>query len=300
MAHAPDPARNAGRRLADLRAKAAAAGLPVEEYARRRAAKLASKAAARAAKAAAAVRKPAPIGSTRMATAATADAPQASPERPWLIDGILRRGDLVAMDGDAGAALTLALDLGIHLAAGVGAWGGRAIQTSRTKTLFVDMNYTQDIGRRIRTCEIMRQIEVGDRLRVGRGTFIVGSKINRAAFISGVKEAGAPAVIIINNSYTMLSASQIKPDDAEAMGMACDTLREIQARLGHPAIVVLGGADSLLASAADRILHVQREGENVTMTATGMAPMKFKLVMTRGVTLPVAVDTVSTSSKKES
>ena len=290
MTSAPDETRNAARRLADLRERAAAAGLPTEEYARRRAAKAALKAASRAAKAAAAVRKPLPAASPRMPVTATAEeAPQASPARQWLIDGTLRRGELVLMDGDAGAAFTVALDMSIALAAGIGAWAGKAVTAPRTKTLFVDMNYTQDIGRRIRTCEIVRQIEVGDRLRVGRGTFIVGSKINRAAFVAGVQEAGAPGAIVVNNSYAMLSASQIKPDDAEAMGLAVATLREIQARLGYPAIIILGGADTRLASAADRILQVQRDGQLVTMAATGMAPMRFRLVATRGVTLPISI-----------
>ena len=289
MTSAPDEARNAARRLAILRERAAAAGLDIETYATLRAAKMVAKAAARAAKAAAAVRKPAPPGSTRMAVTATADASQPSPARQWLIDGTLRRGELVLMDGDAGAAFTVALDMSIALAAGIRAWAGKAVTAPRTKTLFVDMNYTQDIGRRIRTCEIVRQIEVGDRLRVGRGTFIVGSKINRAAFVAGVQEAGAPGAIVVNNSYAMLSASQIKPDDAEAMGLAVATLREIQARLGYPAIIILGGADTRLASAADRVLQVQRDGQLVTMAATGMAPMRFRLVATRGVVLPISV-----------
>ena len=290
MTSAPDEARNAARRLADLRERAAAAGLDIETYATLRAAKAAMKAGARAAKAAAAIRKPAPPGSTRMAVTATAEeAPQASPERAWLIAGVLKKGDLAVLDGDPGAAFSLALDAAIALASGVSAWAGRAVMAHRAKVLLLDLAFSSDVGARIRATELMRQIDTRGRLRISRGALLIGSRKSSTSFIAGVQEVGAPTIIVVNNLARLCETSSLMPETPADMLTLTEALRTIQSRLGHPAIIVLGGSDTYLGTAADRVLHVQHDGQNVSMTATGMSPMRFRLVTTRGVVLPISI-----------
>ena len=290
MSHVRSETRNGRRRDADLRKRAAEAGLDVETYARRKAAKMAVKAELRAAKAAAAIRRPLPPDSPKMAVSAAAEAPQVAPEGPWLIDGVLRRSSLTLMDGpDPTSVLTLALDLSIALAAGLPAWAGRAIQAPRLKVLILDLAFTTDVGARIRATELMRRVDTGDRLRISRGNLLIGSKTARSSFVNGIVEVGAPAVIIVNHLARLCETSALNPEDQADMSTLFDGLMGIGARLAGPAIIVLGGGDSRLASAANRVLYAQRDGQNVSMTAAGMTTLSFRLAQTRGVTIPISI-----------
>ena len=198
---------------------------------------------------------------------------------PWLLQPFLRGGELVVADGDPIAASALAVFLAVSVAA------------DRRRVLLLDTMFSLAIGAQIRAAETVNKRETGVHLRIIRG-LIPSFEDSSVTFLNAINEGGIPDLIVIHGLGALCEQAQLDPTVPDDVARLFEALSGIQARLRGCAIVLLGGSDTALADAADRILKVSRSGENVTVTSTAepKQTLQFRLSPVRDNAALVPVD----------
>ena len=217
-----------------------------------RAAKLAAQAAAAQAKATQAYRARVADLSHRRADGS-----------PWLLEPFLRHGGIVIVDGDPHAASALAVFLAVSVAA------------DRRRVLLLDTMFSLAIGAQIRAAETVNKRETGVHLRIIRG-LIPSFEDSSVTFLNAINEGGIPDLIVIHGLGALCEQAQLDPTVPDDAARLLEALLNIQQRLRGCAVLLLGGADTALAAAADKVLMASRSGENVTVTSTAAPRQTFQ------------------------
>ena len=190
-------------------------------------------------------------------------------EQPWVAEPYIRHGEIVIADGNAASLFA------VHIAVRTASDG--------QKTFLLDTARDVTIGAKVRACETANVLDVDGRLRVSRGTLIPGSKYSAATFLTTILEGGRPRMFVVHDLAALCQQAQLDPDDMQDMAVLYEALSDIQQKLRGCALLVVGGSESVLADAADRVLIAMRDGQIVTVEARdGLTPTtRCRLVSVR-------------------
>ena len=199
-------------------------------------------------------------------------------EQPWVAEPYIRHGETVVLDGSAASLFA------VHIAVRTASDG--------QKTFLLDTARDVTIGAKVRACETANVLDVDGRLRVSRGTLIPGSKYSAATFLTAILEGGRPGLFIIHDLASLCQQAQLDPESLEDVAILFQSLMDIQQKLRHCAILIVGGSESVLADAADRVLIAMRDGQIVTVEAQdGLTPTtRCRLVSVRDSVALVPID----------
>ena len=232
-----------------------------------------------------------------------AASPLAAPAaRPWVIPGLMRRGDLVTASGP-GAALVMR-HMAVHLTAGASTWAGYPISGRPVKVSIIDRKFDSEIGNSLRCIALATGQDPERWLHVCRTLLRLDAKGSITTAANDCRDAPrAPSVAILDDLGAALgSLDPTVPADAVKV---FDALMTLQAKLGGCPLIVLSGPGGFLNGLADAVITTRRSDRGIGVKAVRIGAaeppriLEFKLTAIRGTAVPEYVGTTPSTYRKE-